>query len=96
MVTFTVVEHMIPFLVAVILIFATWAIPKAYSLWFSVISILIVNFMEFFPNWIQFLRAKGEHQPIEDRSFLKKSARNMIISAILIIGALLIRYFRPL
>ncbi|WP_050696679.1 hypothetical protein [Anaeromassilibacillus senegalensis] len=90
------VDRIVPLLVAMILVFADWVVPKAYSLWFSVISILIVNFMEFFPNWIQFLRAKGEHRPIEDRSFLKKFARNMIISAILIIGAFLIRYFRTL
>lgn len=90
------VDRIVPFLVAMILVFADWVVPKAYSLWFSIISILIVNLMEFFPNWIQLLRAKRKHQPVEDRSFLKKFARNMIISSILIVGALIIRYFRTL
>lgn len=70
-----IVDRIVPFLVAMILVFADWVLPKAYSLWFSVISILIVNFMEFFPNWIQLLRAKRNHWQVTDRSFLKKFAR---------------------
>lgn len=91
-----IVDRIVPFLIAAILVFADWVLPKAYSLWFSVISILIVNFMEFFPNWIQLLRAKRNHWQVTDRSFLKKFARDMIISSILIAGALMVRYFRTL
>ncbi|WP_195985885.1 hypothetical protein [Clostridium sp. D33t1_170424_F3] len=90
------VDRIVPFLVAAILVFANWTLPEAYSLWFSVISILIVNIMEYFPNWIQLLRAKRNHQSVADRSFLKKFARNMTISFILIVGALIVRYFRTL
>lgn len=91
-----ILDKIVPFLVTVILLLAEWVVSQSYSLCFSIVCILLVVLMKYYPNWICFLRAKRDKRPVEDRSFLKKFARDMIISFALIIGALVIRYFRAL